>query len=130
MAGMCLRRGRRKARGGKKKKRTRAALIPLCAAGGGVPGYRLQGLEKSLGIPLPVATQCEIVAETAAILQPALQELKCQAAQGEVVHNDDTSMRVLSLDRDADISPERTGVFTSGVVWIFQGRRIPLFFTE
>ena len=24
---------------------------------------------------------------------------------------------------------ERTGVFTSGIVWIFQGRRIPLFFT-
>ena len=38
-------------------------------------------------------------------------------------------MRVLSLDRDADISPERTGVFTSGVVWIFQERRIALFFT-
>jgi transposase len=45
------------------------------------------------------------------------------------VHNDDTSMRVLSLDRDADIAPERTGVFTSGLVWIFRGRRIALFFT-
>src|SRR5664280_2647043 len=42
---------------------------------------------------------------------------------------DETSMRVLSLDRDGDISPERTGVFTSGVVWIFQERRIALFFT-
>ena len=47
----------------------------------------------------------------------------------EVVHNDDTSMRVLSLDRDADISPERTGVFTSGLVWICQERRIALYFT-
>ena len=45
------------------------------------------------------------------------------------MHNDDTSMRVLSLDRDADISPERTGVFTSGLVWIYQERRIALFFT-
>ncbi|MCX6926963.1 MAG: IS66 family transposase [Verrucomicrobia bacterium] len=108
---------------------TAASMIALLRYGSGVPWYRLQGLEKSLGIPLPVATQCEIVAETAVILQPALQELKRQAAQGEVVHNDDTSMRVLSLDRDVDISPERTGVFTSGVVWVFQGRRIPLFFT-
>ena len=115
--------------GEKKYDETAASMIALLRYGSGVPWYRLQGLEKSLGIPLPVATQCEIVAETAAILQPALQELKRQAAQGEVVHNDDTSMRVLSLDRDADISPERTGVFTSGVVWIFQGRRIPLFFT-
>jgi len=46
-----------------------------------------------------------------------------------VVHNDDTSMRVLSLDRDADISPERTGVFTSGLVWICQQHRIALYFT-
>ena len=64
-----------------------------------------------------------------ASLQPALEELKRQAAQAEVVHNDDTSMRVLSLDRDADISPERTGVFTSGLVWMAQKRRIALYFT-
>src|SRR5205814_1827958 len=50
-------------------------------------------------------------------------------AQAEVVHNDDTSMRVLSLDRDTDISPERTGVFTSGLVWILQKLRIALYFT-
>jgi len=67
--------------------------------------------------------------QTAPPLQPALEELKRQAAQAEVVHNDDTSMRVLSLDRDADISPERTGVFTSGLVWIVQGCRIALYFT-
>jgi len=115
--------------GEKKYDETAASMIALLRYGSGVPWYRLQGLEKSLGIPLPVATQCEIVAETAVILQPALQELTRQAAQGEVVHNDDTSMRVLSLDRGADISPERTGVFTSGVVWILQERRIALYFT-
>jgi len=115
--------------GEKKYDETAASMIALLRYGSGVPWYRLQGLEKSLGIPLPMATQCEIVTETAVMLQPALQELTRQAAQGEVVHNDDTSMRVLSLDRDADISPERTGVFTSGLVWIFQERRIALFFT-
>ena len=115
--------------GEKKYDESAASMIALLRYGSGVPWYRLRGLERSLGIPLPVATQCEIVAETAVPLQPAMDELKRQAAQGEVVHNDDTSMRVLSLDRDADISPERTGVFTSGLVWIFQGRRIALFFT-
>jgi transposase len=97
--------------------------------GSGIPWNRLEGLEENLGIPLPAATQCEIVAETAVTFQPVLQELIRQAAQGEVAHNDDTSMRVLSLDRDADIAPERTGVFTSGIVWICQGRRIALYFT-
>jgi transposase len=113
----------------KKYDESAASMIALLRYGSGFPWNRLEGLEASLGIPLPAATQCEIVAEIAVALPPALEELKRQAAQGEVVHNDDTSMRVLSLDRDADISPERTGVFTSGLVWIVQGRRIALFFT-
>jgi transposase len=115
--------------GEKKYDETAASMIALLRYGSGFPWNRLEGLEESLGIPLPAATQCEIVAETATALQPALKELIRQAAHGEVVHNDDTSMRVLSLDRDADIAPERTGVFTSGIVWIFQGHRIALFFT-
>jgi transposase len=115
--------------GEKKYDESSASMIALLRYGNGFPWYRLQGLEKSLGIPLPVATQCEIMTETAVLLEPAWQEFIRQAAQGEVVHNDDTSMRVLSLDRDGDISPERTGVFTSGLVWIFQGRRIALYFT-
>jgi transposase len=115
--------------GEKKYDESAASMIALLRYGSGVPWYRLRGLERSLGIPLPMATQCEIVAETAVLLQPAIEELKRQAAQGEVVHNDDTSMRVLSLDRDTDISPERTGVFTTGLVWIFQQRRMALYFT-
>jgi hypothetical protein len=103
-------------------------MIALFRYGSGFPWYRLAGLEESLGIPLPVATQCEIVAETAVLLRPAFDELVRQAAQGELVHNDDTSMRVLSLDR-AEVSPERTGVFTSGLVWILEQHRIALFFT-
>ncbi len=115
--------------GEKKYDESAASMIALLRYGSGFPWNRLERLETNLGIPLPVATQCEIMADTAVLLQPALEELKRQAAQGEVVHNDDTSMRVLSLDRDADISPERTGVFTSGLVWIYQEHRIALYFT-
>ena len=104
-------------------------MIALLRYGSGVPWNRTEGLEANLGIPLPAATQCKVMAQTAPPLQPALEELKRQAAQAEVVHNDDTSMRVLSLDRDVDISPERTGVFTSGLVWMAQKRRIALYFT-
>ena len=114
--------------GEKKYDETAASMIALFRYGSGFPWNRLEGLEESLGIPLPAATQCEIVAETAVPLRPALEELMRQAAQGELMHNDDTSMRVLSLDR-GDVSPERTGVFTSGIVSVFQQRRIALFFT-
>ena len=48
----------------------------------------------------------------------------------EVLHNDDTSMRVLALRRAiAEEAGERTGIFTSGVVSTAEGRRIALFFT-
>lgn len=115
--------------GEKKYDETAVAMIAILRYGTGVPWNRTEGLETNFGIPLPAATQCEILAANAVPLQPALEEFKRQAAQGEVVHNDDTSMRVLSLDRDADISPERTGVFTSGLVWIVQKLRIALYFT-
>src|SRR5208337_3235019 len=76
---------------------TAASMIALLRYGSGFPWNRLEGLEGSLGIPLPAATQCEIVAQTATTIRPALQELIDQAAQGEVLYNDDTSMRVLAL---------------------------------
>jgi transposase len=119
--------------GQEKYDETAASMIALLRYGSGFPWNRLEGLQENLGIPLPVATQCEIVKETAAQIQPAMDELIRQAAQGEVMHNDDTSMRVLSLDRgaasDVDIAAERTGVFTSGIVSIGEGFRIGLYFT-
>src|SRR5271166_6607765 len=103
---------------------TTASMIALLRYGSGFPWNRLADLEESLGIPLPAATQCEIVTETAAAIQSAMAELIRQAAQGEVLHNDDTSMPVLALRREArhedvyreDDTAERTGVFTSGIV--------------
>jgi hypothetical protein len=52
-----------------------------------------------LGIPLPASTQWEITEEAAELIKPlpAHAELIRQAAQSEVLHNDDTSMRVLAL---------------------------------
>ena len=95
------------------------------------PGIGWKGSKGSLGIPLPATTQCEIVAETAERIQPALHEFIRQAAQGEVLYNDDTFMRVLALRRggEGEESGERTGVFTSGIVSTGEGRRMVLFFT-
>jgi hypothetical protein len=43
------------------------------------------------------------------------------------VHNDNTGMLVLMLNRDP--SDERTGVFTSGIVSVGAGHKIALYFT-
>ena len=116
---------------------TTASMIALLRYGSGFPWNRLADLEESLGVPLPVATQCEIGAEAAATLQPAMEELIRQAAQGAVLHNDDTSMPVLALrrrlgmekDENASDAAARTGVFTSGIVSTAQKQTIALFFT-
>src|SRR6202522_4530298 len=113
--------------GPEKYDETAAAMIAQLKYGSGTPFYRLEQLQGQLGIPLPAATQWEVVEEAAELLKPARDELIRQAAQGEVVHNDDTSMRVLHLAREP--SDERTGVFTSGIVSTKQGQKIALYFT-
>jgi len=113
--------------GPEKYDETVAAMVAQMKYGSGMPFHRLERLEKNLGVPLPAATQWEIVEEAAELVRPAHEELLRQAAQGEVLHNDDTSMRVLHLAREP--ADPRTGVFTSGVVSIAEGRRIALFFT-
>src|SRR4029077_2739972 len=104
-----------------------AAMIALLKYGSGMPFYRLEKLEHLLGIPLPASTQWEIAEEAAEVNKAAPDELIRQAAQGEVLHNDDTGMRVLRMAREP--SDDRTGVFTSGIVSTQQGRRIALYFT-
>ena len=104
-----------------------AAMIALLKYGSGMPFHRLEQLEQQLGIPLPAATQWEIVEEAAELLKPARDELIRRAAQGEVLHKDDTGMRVMKLKRPE--GDERTGVFTSGIVSTGQGWKIALYFT-
>lgn len=107
-----------------------AAMIAQFRYGSGVPFKRLERLEGNLGIPLPAATQWELVEERAELIRPAYDELIRQAAQGEVVHNDDTGMRILKLAREpAPEGKERTGVFTSGIVSRVGARLIALFFS-
>jgi transposase len=113
--------------GPEKYDETTAAMIALLKYGSGMPFYRLEKLEHLLGIPLPASTQWEIVEEAAEVIKAARDELIRQAAQGEVLHNDDTSMRVLHLAREP--SDDRTGVFTSGIVSTKQGQKIALYFT-
>jgi transposase len=113
--------------GPEKYDETAVAMIAQLKYGSGTPFYRLEQLEAQLGIPLPAATQWEVVEEAAELLKPARDELIRQAAQGEVMHNDDTSMRVLRLAREP--SDERTGVFTSGIVSTGQEWKIAMYFT-
>lgn len=128
--------------GTKKYDETAGAMIPLLRYGSSFPFNRLARLQASVGIPLPASTQWGIVLEVFKIIHPAFKELIRQAAQGKVLYNDDTTMRILALmgkraeqKRLAESSDsstgksERTGVFTSGIVSTREEREIALFFT-
>ena len=65
-----------------------------------------------------------------------------QVAQGEVLHNDDTTVKILELmgqrgqpetvtgaEDEGNDADERTGLFTSGVVALADGHRVALFFS-
>jgi transposase len=119
------------------------SMVAMLKYGSGVPFTRLEKLQANLEVPLPTSTQWEIVEAVAEVAAPAYEELIRQAAQGEVLYNDDTKMRVLALMREnppasaaaqskaneEGIDPDRTGVFTSGIVSTREGKKIALFFT-
>jgi transposase len=121
---------------------TAGSMIGLLKYGSGLPFNRFEGLQGDLGVPLPASTQRDIVQAVAADLAPAFAELIRQAAQGEVLHNDDTTVKILELmgERarhealagaadDASDSDERRGLYTSGVVALRDGHRVALFFS-
>jgi transposase len=129
--------------GSQKYDATSASMIALLKYGSGLPFNRLEGLQGSLGIPLPASTQWDIVRGAAQMIEPVYDELIRQAAQGEVLYNDDTTMKILEFmgerakarvfaedtPKRKGKSPPRKGVFTSGIVSTNEGRRIALFFT-
>jgi len=72
------------------------------------------------------------------LFKPVFDGLERQAAQGSVVHNDDTYVRILSFmgKRRAELlkrgelpDPERTGLYTTAIVSIALGRPIALFYS-
>jgi transposase len=77
-----------------------ASMIGLLRYGTGVPHNRLEGLQQSLGIPLPASTQWDIVERAAKKIAPAYAELIREAAQGDVLYNDDTPNRILEVMKE------------------------------
>ena len=122
---------------------TAGSMIALLKYGSGLPFNRMQGLQGALGIPLPASTQWDIVNAQAKHLRPIQAELIRQASGGDVLYNDDTTIKILELmgKRAQQGAPakgsvegsgqgkQRTGLFTSGIVSTHEGRRIALFFS-
>ena len=62
-------------------------------------------------------------------IHPVYPELIRQGAQGRIVYNDDTTMKILSLMKEAGEETKRKGMFTSGILSECDVGKIALFFT-
>jgi transposase len=117
-----------------------ASMIAVLRYGAGLPHFRLEGLQAALYIPLPDATQWDIVAKAAPAPRAVFEELIRQAAQAPLLHSDDTPMKVLSLMKEREraeaggVKPVAKAINTSGIVAVLQDdantkRKVVLFFT-
>jgi hypothetical protein len=123
---------------GPKYSESAASMMALMRYGMGLPLNRLARWHESLGVPVPASTQWEVVLAQVAVLLPVYDELVRSAADGAVVHNDDTFMRVLEFmgKRRATLlasgqlpDPDRTGLFTTAIVSRTAAGPIALFST-
>ena len=110
---------------------TAGAMVALLKYGSGLPFHRMEKLHESLGVPLPASTQWEIVERTADQIHPVYNELIRQAAQGELLHSDDTTMKILANLKEPKREDEASGKgsYTTGVLAVQNERRMALFFT-
>lgn len=117
---------------------TVASTLAVLRYGHGMPFKRIERMQQSAGIPLPSSVQWEVVRDAVGRgLEAVYRQLLGEAAQGDLLHNDDTSMRILELSvrinrresiRDDD--PHRRGVYTTSILSVAEDRPpIALFFT-
>jgi transposase len=94
----------------------------------GVPFYRIEGYQAMVGVPVPDATQWDQIERVADCSYRVFEVLERLAAQGELIYQDDTSVRILALlaenhARHAHAAslgktrtPARTGMYTTALV--------------
>ena len=107
-----------------------ATVLALLHYGSGMPFHRLDRLQSCLQMPAPTSTQWDLLDKMAAA-GPSLvyQEMIKQAAQGKLLHNDDTTARILDLmgvRRAKALAagkplPEMKAINTTGVVALLGG---------
>jgi hypothetical protein len=102
------------------------ATIALMRYGAGLPWYRQAGLQAMGGAPIGEATmweRCEATADAALGVYLYLERL---GAQGEVMHTDDTGVRILScLKEDQEEKGRETN--TTGIVVKVGERKIAFY---
>jgi transposase len=95
-----------------------------------IPFNRQAYFQSLLGVPLPVSTQWQLIEEVGGAALHVFPTLECLAANGDIVHNDDTTVKITDVIRHNRLNPskERTGMFTTGILSRTDGRDIVIFY--
>ena len=112
------------------------AMLGLLHYGTGMPFHRLEKLHRTLGIPLSSSTQWDWVERGTDALFSVFHQLIHEAAQGKLIHNDDTPARILEFmgkrlkGKPPDASkPHRSGLFTTGIISKTESGTMAIFYT-
>jgi transposase len=120
--------------------RARAALV-VSRYYLGLPFYRLEGYQAMQGAPVADATQWDQIEAVARCCYGVFSCLETLAAQGELMHQDDTTVRILTLMKENEQiraraaaqglsrATERTGMFTTALVVRVGERLIALYYS-
>lgn len=95
----------------------------------GLPFYRQENFQNMLNFPLSDATQWDLTEQVAGCVIPVFNILKEQAANGSVIQNDDTWVRILSVIKQIKngTAGERSGMYTTNILSYHDGHKIALF---
>ena len=108
------------------------AVLALCKYYMGLPFLRIEKMQQLLGVPMPDSVQWDLVEQVANCVYPVFLYLETLAAQGKIIQNDDTKVRILSLIEENKREPDRKrkGMQTTGILSHVQGRKIALFYSS
>jgi hypothetical protein len=115
------------------------AMLALARYYLGVPWYRLESFQALVGVPVPDATQWDQAERVGDCAHPIFKYLERLAAQGEVIFQDDTPGRILTLIEEnqeavaqakaTGAAPSRMGMYTTALIVQVGERRICLYYT-
>jgi transposase len=105
-------------------------MLAITRYGMGLPMYRTDQGQNLFGVPLAASTQWKLIEAASPTPELVYEALIQVAANGSLIHSDDTTMRVQSLRQEISQKEDpRTGIFTTGIISLVGEHQIALFFT-
>jgi transposase len=105
------------------------ALLALMKYFVAIPFYRQENFQRLLNVPLSDSTQWYLIEQLAGYCYAVFNTLKQLAGNARLVHNDDTSLKILEVIKQIKdgTAGDRTGMYTTGILADYEGHQIALF---